>query len=79
MEKSHARGPPDTKLVSHAYDDFPNLFGFVIVPTVSPVLFVTLDTAKHRRNASALLGLQSENSSLAIYTKPPFLYRTKLV
>jgi hypothetical protein len=23
MEKSHARGPPDTKLVSHAYDDFP--------------------------------------------------------
>jgi hypothetical protein len=24
MEKSHARGPPDTKLVSHAYDDFPS-------------------------------------------------------
>jgi len=23
MDKSHARGPPDTKLVSHVYDDFP--------------------------------------------------------
>jgi hypothetical protein len=30
MEKSHARGPPDTKLVSHAYDDFPRKGKLVI-------------------------------------------------